>query len=99
MSILIKDEKISHQCRTCFCCDQFFYGTEILCNICRLLGEDVTKYRHSRYPNCPLIEIPDTYNIETRSLTDEERKAYIEALKNGVVKTGDRLYLVDEGGE
>ena len=58
MNILIKNEILPHRCQTCFCCEPFFYGTEILCNICRLLGEDVTEYQRSRNPDCPLIEIP-----------------------------------------
>lgn len=99
MSILIRNKIIPHRCQTCFCCESFFYGTEILCKICQLLGEDVTEYRRFRNPNCPLIEVPDTYEIKTRSLTDEERKSYLEALKKGSVKTGNRLYLTDEGGE
>lgn len=103
MSILIKDMEIP---RTCYYCR--FQGLKsislgdnriVYFHSCSLLCKNVDDYENNCREDCPLIEFPDTYEIKTRSLTDEERKSYLEALKKGAVKIGNRLYLTDEGGE
>lgn len=102
MSILISGVQMPKSCNECPCCCYSYYEDCGDVWICQLLDTDIGGYGFSnveRYSDCPLVEVPDTYEIKTRSFTDEERKVYLEALKKGVVKKGNRLYSADEGGE
>ncbi len=99
MSILIINEEFPQSCWGCPCCSVQHNGFAGWDHYCNLLDEFVSDYQYLRHKLCPLVEVPNVYNIETRSLTNEERKSYIEALKKGGVKTGNKLYFDDKGGE
>lgn len=111
MSILITNEEFPQSCWGCPCCsvqDNGFAGWDHYCN---LLDEFVNDYHHSRHKLCPLIEVPDTYNIETRSLANNELKEIQEekdrlefinkaqAFLNGERKTVKMEYKYHKEGE
>lgn len=105
MSILLKYWDIPPRCVECPCVS--IGGTKCMSDpgyevyTCKAIDKklDNINVMYERDKGCPFIEVPNTYEIKTRSLTDEERKSYLEALKKGSVKTGNRLYSDDKGGE